>query len=201
MTAPTVDATTPDGLLAGAEWPAPEPVTPDDTPEDPHAPYGRRADGTPRAKPGRRPSSGKAPPPPPRKATSGRTPPPRSPKRVDYRPGVVSLLSLPAGLLGAAGAGLQRPELVADAATIMTAAPALAEGVHQLAGQEPRIAAVLDRVLAAGPWGALISAMVPMIAQLAANHGIIRPGMLGTRTRDEMIASFGGSGAGPNLRP
>lgn len=203
MTAPTIDDTM-SGAPLDTDWPAPEPPEPaGSAPEDdPGAPWGRKSDGTPRSKPGRRPKDkdepkadagkGKTAPPPPRKSTSGRKPPPRSPRKPDYRQGIVSLLSLPAGILGAAGAGLGRRELVADAATVMTHAPALADGLNELAGLDARVAGVLDRVLAAGPYGALVGALVPAFAQIAANHGMIRPGSLGTADPETLIAQFGG---------
>lgn len=205
MTAPTVDATESDALtvdLPGeGDWAVPPERDPAPEP-DPGAPWGRKADGTPRSKPGRRPKgepkpdTGKTATPPPRKATSGRKPPPRKPSKPDYRQGIVSLLSLPAGILGAAGAGLGRRELVADAATIMMHAPPIADGLNELAGLDARVAGVLDRVLAAGPYGALVGALVPAFAQIAANHGMIRPGALGTHDPEEIIGAFGGGHAG-----
>lgn len=193
------DTTLADPLAGAEDWPAPPDLPePNGDGADPEAPWGRRADGTPRNKPGPRPTGGggkPTAPPPPKKAGKPKPPPKRT--RPDYRPGITALLSLPAGLVGAAGATLGRRELVADAATIMAHAPGLAGGLDELAGQDPRVAAVLDRVLQAGPYGALITAVVPMAAQILANHGILKPGQMGTMPPEDLVQAYaqGANGA------
>ena len=136
---------------------------------DPEAPYGRKADGTPRAKPGRKASDDSTPrqsaPKPARKPTAARA---RVSTAVDYRPGIAGLLQVPAA--GLAMAGRFKPELAYDAAAIAVHTPSIADALNTLAQEEPRVAAVLDRVLAIGPYGAIVGVFVTLTAQIAVNH-------------------------------
>jgi hypothetical protein len=49
---------------------------------------------------------------------------------------------------------------------------------------------MLDRLMAAGPYTALVSATVPLGIQLAANHGLIQGGTLGTVPPAELIGAM-----------
>lgn len=144
------------------------PIATDPPMADPEAPYGRKADGTPKARPGRKPADGSAPrqtaPKPGRKATTPRA-------RVaapDYRAGIAGVLQVPTAAL--AMAGRFKPVLAYDAAAIAIHTPSIAEALNTLAQEEPRVAAVLDRVLAIGPYGAIVGVAVALTAQIAVNH-------------------------------
>lgn len=145
----------------------PEPTT--DPNADPEAPYGRKADGTPKARPGRKPADGSAPrqtaPKPGRKAPATRA---RATATPDYRAGISGVLQVPTAAL--AMAGRFKPELTYDAAAIAVHTPSIAEALNSLAQEEPRVAAVLDRVLAIGPYGAIVGVMITLTAQIAVNH-------------------------------
>lgn len=143
---------------------------------DEEAPYGRRADGTPKRKPGRR--AGSSP------GTSRR----KAAQRVDYKTPLIGLAQIPAGIL--AMVGMRRPEFAADAAAITVHAPPIAQALDDLAHEDPAAAAVLERVLAVGPYGALLAAVAPLVLQLLANHDAIPPGTLGTIPPRQLIASF-----------
>lgn len=151
---------------------APAPAVPAQT--GPDAPYGRRADGSPRAKPGRKPKGRPAAPRPPSARSSSSAP--RKPKTPDFRPGIIGLAQLVAAPLLIAGQMGNRAAL-ADAGAITMHAPAIADGMQTTAEQDERFAAVLERVLAAGPWAALIAPVVGLAVQLGANHGLIPPAM------------------------
>lgn len=151
---------------------------------DPEAPYGRKADGTPKRKPG--PAKGTNPAP---RATGGLAAPRPTNRRKNqttrtraatpnYRDGVAGLLQIPAFIL--ASAGRLNPALEYDGIAVATHTPAIAEAVHAMALEEPRVAAVLDKILSVGPYGALLGAMVPLVAQIAVNHKKLPPGTLGT---------------------
>lgn len=147
---------------------------------DPAAPYGRKADGTPKAKPGRpagtpnrepraaarprvAPAPGPAPAPAAKKAGQK-----KAAAGPDYRGGVMGLLQVVSMPLMVAGA--KNDALLADAATISIHGPVIATALADLAAERPEVAAVLDRVMSAGPYGALIAAVVPLAVQIAANH-------------------------------
>lgn len=144
-------------------------------PVDPAAPYGRRVDGTPKAKPGRplkarRNAAGpKVPAPPARsraKAKSSASDPAKA-----YTATVAGLLQPIALALSLAGQQTNSPVLVADACAVTEATPGLSAAVGQLAADDDRIGALIDRIAKIGPYGALIGAITPLVLQVAANHG------------------------------
>jgi hypothetical protein len=86
--------------------------------------------------------------------------------------------------------GMRRPEFAADAAAITVHAPPIAGALDDLAQEDPAAAAVLDRILQVGPYGALLAAVAPLVLQVLANHSAIPPGTLGTIPPPQLIASF-----------
>lgn len=89
----------------------------------------------------------------------------------DYRPGVLGLFQLPAAALTVAG--MKSDAAMADAVAIGIHAPGIANAVHDLATENASVANALDRLLKAGPYAALISAVLPLAFQIAANHNAI----------------------------
>lgn len=165
---------------------------------DPEAPWGRKADGTPRAKPGRPTGT-------PDKAPRTRTrrritvagpkpkqqPRPKKPTTPDYRPGINGILQVVAAPLMVAG--LKSPALAADAAAIVHHAEDLSNALQETAEQVPGFAAVLERVLQVGPYGALLAAVMPLGMQLAVNHGLLSTEIgraLGAADPGDLIASL-----------
>jgi hypothetical protein len=141
---------------------------------DPEAPYGRFRNGNPRKTP---PKTAKAP-----KAKSSRY---QTKTKTDYRPGLQGFAQI-----GAFVTSFFSP---IDAVAVQDHAPNIIEGAQVTADQHPAFAAKLDKVLAAGPWAALISPCVPLVVQILHNHGKI-PGeavkQMGGRTRDEVMADL-----------
>ncbi len=159
---------------------------------DDSAPYGYLKDGvTPRKKPG--PSKGTPKPSAPRTAAPKptRKAGPRakaSAATPDYREAVAGLLQIPAFIL--ASAGRLNPVLEYDGIAVAVATPNIAEAVNSLAEQEPRVAAVLDKILTVGPYGALLGALVPLAAQIAVNHKKIPAGTMGTLEPEALKAGL-----------
>ncbi len=65
--------------------------------------------------------------------------------------------------------------LLADGYALAMHAPGLAEALNETAKQQPSVARALESIMKAGPYGAIIGAMVPLVMQLAANHGLMKP--------------------------
>lgn len=186
--------------LPGAITPPPAPDStdgggasasdPGDSTPTGEAPYGRRADGTPREKPGRKPTNGA-----PKSGRTGRrapgpaaTPRPAAAKKPagpDYAGAIMGLLQLP--MAGLAMAGMRDPKWLADSVTLELHAPPLAQAAADLAKEQPAVAAALDRLMTVGPYGALLSAVVPMGLQLLANHGVLKGGTMGTHSMEDLI--------------
>jgi hypothetical protein len=180
MTTATLDPTVEIPLPDMSTEPAPAGVEhqhQEDAVADPEAPWGRTADGKPRAKPGRKPKGTPRSAAAPRKRTSSAKP--RKDDGPDYRPGLTALLQLPAFGLSMAARVVreekQRVALIADGMALKLHAPGIAEALHETAKQEARLAAILDRVLAAGPYGLIFAAVTPLVMQILANHRVIAP--------------------------
>lgn len=145
---------------------------------DPEAPYGRNADGVPYKRPkewrdklaaklaeGRRTQSATAPPRKPAKKTTKAA----ASSAPDYYAGAMALVQLPAVALTVAAKF--KPELALDAAAVTLHAPNLAAAAAATAAADERFAAILDKALSIGPYGALLGAALGLGMQIAANHG------------------------------
>jgi len=167
---------------------------------DPEAPWGRKADGTPKAKPGR-PSG--TPDSNPRTRARRRMTAPAPPRRTakpkakqqqqgpDYVRGLIGWAQLLAAPM--AIAGMRSPVWALNAAAVTYHARPIAEGAQAAAEQDPRAAAILDKVCKAGPYTALLTPVVALGVQILANHQIIPPqaaSAMGAMTPDELIEAM-----------
>lgn len=182
---PTVEIpTTPGGKLTKEQmaWKTPD------------APWGRKADGTPRKRPGARPgqfvgaNAGRTPraPGPRKTAASSRA---RQTTGTDYRPGIIGLIQIPAAILG--GLGMKDETFALDGAALVMHSPGIAEALNDIAQDNLAVAAALDKILAVGPYGAIIGALLPLVAQIAANHKALPDQVLagmGAQSRDDFKA-------------
>jgi hypothetical protein len=161
-------------------------AAPETTPE---APYGYKADGTPRGKPGRRAGQ----------TTGTGMRRRRTAAKVDYATPIVSLFSIPSGACALAAAQLKSKPLAADAAAIDMHAPQIAQAFDQLAQEQPQVAAVLDKVLQGGPYVIVFAACLPLVLQLTTNHGMTPPGIMGAVHPDALVARYAAQiGVSPN---
>lgn len=156
------------------------------TVKDDSAPWGRRKDGTPRKRPGRKPGTGTSTstgPSAPRKTT-----PRKSSPQIDY--------GLPVRQLGqlAGTAALLRGSRT-DALTIGMYTGPLADATNRLAHEVPSVARVCEYLMTVGPYGEFLGVAVALGMQLAANHGIIKAGEFGTMDEKQLVmATVGGNG-------
>lgn len=88
-----------------------------------------------------------------------------SSQRQRYAEGVAGLLQIPAMVLSFVDP--------VDGFCVAHHAPPISGAVADLAVERPEVAAALDKVLAVGPYGALIGAVLPLVVQLAHNHGAV----------------------------
>ena len=105
----------------------------------------------------------------------------------DYTEGISGMLQMPAAMLGVVGMQTNNVALVADGAVIADATPTIATALNEIAQQRPEFAAALDRILQVGPYGALLTAVMPLAFQLMANHNVIPAGMMGTKSAADYL--------------
>lgn len=86
-----------------------------------------------------------------------------------YEEGVQGLFQIPAMALAFVSP--------VDGFCVAQHTPPIAKAVADLAVDRPEVAAALDRVLAVGPYGALIGAILPLAVQLMHNHDMVPESM------------------------
>jgi hypothetical protein len=164
---------------------ADEPIAPAPPKVDHDAPHGRKQDGTPRKRapgPGR-PRTAK---PAPGKATTPESPQAVSQRRTD---GVESLVNVGAAVCLGVSTRLG-DAYKADALVLSSAAKPLALACGEVAEQDPRFAKILDRITASGPYAALAATAVPIVAQLAMNHGVKAMAALNAVPPEQLLAQL-----------
>lgn len=98
----------------------------------------------------------------------------------DYEEGLNAVFQLVS--FGLTMVGERDERVLADGLAVSEHGPNIATALNQLATEKPEVAAVLDKVLAAGPYGLVLAAVSPLIMQIASNHGVKVPGMKDRRT-------------------
>jgi hypothetical protein len=86
------------------------------------------------------------------------------------RAGVKGLAQIGAGLALMLGKATKKDAFTADAVTIASAADDIADACVETAQADPKFAAALDKVCAAGPYSALITVGISVMSQCARNH-------------------------------
>lgn len=129
----------------------------------------------------------------PRAASSPRRPKkatPRAgsrPKAPDFRPGINGMFQLAAAPLA-----FVQP---LDAIAVSQHGENIAEALNDLAQERPEVAMVLQRILAVGPYGAVIAAVVPLVVQILHNHDMLPREAVeripGVTPKEELLAALG----------
>lgn len=149
---------------------------------DPAAPYGRTDDGVlldrngKRAPYGLTKSGNRKDHPPQRvrsKASKQASRPSGRTITTKRRQGLLQLADLPKGLLLGLGFKADSDAMLADAVTIDMHAPTMADAISQIAEDNDRLAAVVDRLIDVGPMAIIGMALGAFAAQIARNHEAI----------------------------
>lgn len=109
----------------------------------------------------------------------------KGPDYTDDVLGILQLVGVPLAL-----AGTYDRAFLADVVALNEHAPNIASAVNDIALEDERVAAVLERLGKVGPYGMLLTAVTPLIAQMAVNHRVLAPGLLGTADPDALVASI-----------
>lgn len=98
--------------------------------------------------------------------------------------GVQGLVQLAAGACLLVERATDQVAFRADAITLATSAEDLGEAIAATCDQDERMARVIDRICAAGPYSALITVAFSVGSQIARNHGAQVPG---TNSPEDLI--------------
>lgn len=158
----------------------------DTFPGPPQAPESeRRKPGPAKGAPQRGGRRGTAAAAPPRRSTPNK-PTAQATTKVDYSRGIQELASVPIGAL--AGYGMLLPAnkgeaYLADAAVLSQLAPVVGDAAAKFAESNPnhRLVGYMDKALTVGPYAMFGAALATAIVQIAANHRIVPPGLMGSR--------------------
>ena len=161
------------------------------------APWGYKPDGTPyKRDPSRYAKRAANQQTPARKPTANKS---SAPKGTDYANAVMGLLQLPMAAMALGGQVTKSEALVADSCAMVQYGPALANATAELAANDPRIAAVLDKISVIGPYSALLGVVIPLSLQIVVNHSNKQvpeqvTAATGVMSRSDLIAQVTGQG-------
>jgi len=105
---------------------------------------------------------------------------------------VSEVLTIASGSLLLAGKSYGNKALRADGHTVAAVTEPLSQAVANVAAHDPIVARMLDNEgsAKAAAYVGLVSVSFTIGAQLAANHGLIKPGVMNTSSSDDIIAAF-----------
>lgn len=105
-----------------------------------------------------------------RPSRARKRPSPAQPEPSQATEAIRGLLQLPAAGFILVGQRVQSVPLVADGATILVHGGPFAEALAKIAENDPRMMALLEKLLAFGPYGEALALAIPFAAQFIRNH-------------------------------
>ena len=154
-----------------------------------------------------RQTSGPQKPPRPRQKTR----PPAS-SRTNVVEAIRGILQMPATAMIVVGQRTGSVPLVADGATILVHGPMLANAIEDVANHDPRVMAMLEKLISFGPYSALVMATIVIGAQFTMNHeaapaqilegfGAVPPENIIAQASLEVPAGYSPNGKADNVPP
>jgi hypothetical protein len=120
---------------------------------------------------------------PPKRTPQGKPQP--APSAQDKLSGRAEAVS---GVFQLAAAGCLMTKQFADAEAISQHEQDISIEVAKLADGNEKIANLIDKLSTVGPYAGLLTAIMPLAMQLAANHGRVLPGVMGTVSPEALAA-------------
>jgi hypothetical protein len=149
-------------------------------PPGPEAPWGFKSDGTPYQRdPSRyKKRGGRSKAPTTKRATAptATARPKPTGKRKAYKEDAAGLLQIAQIPLAVLARVTKNPTFTVDLIAIEKHSDGLTTAIAELAEKNDKVAEALNKLAVAGPYGALVAAITPLVMQLATNHGIPMPG-------------------------
>lgn len=162
---------------------------PQSTEKDPEAPYGRKKDGTPKQRPGRKPGS--------TITTMSTTPRRRTSASAQRRKlytirsaAIQDTLQLVAIGISMAGQFRQSAPLAADAILIGSNAEGIGNAVAEAAEQSEEIANAVDKLIGTTPYAPIIAVVMPVAVGIFANHNAAVRHVTNSPSPDVIIAQY-----------
>lgn len=153
---------------------------------DPEAPWGRFKNGKPKKKPRGSKAPARRVPAPPRRTAPAKA---RATTKdgPDYEAMSLAAVRELTGLGGIVANLLKNRALVVDVVTVSLFEENIAQVSADYAADEPRWGKLLERFTSVSKWSAPISLGLALVAQGAVNHGMLPPGLMGSREPSELL--------------
>jgi len=107
----------------------------------------------------------------PRASEPRKRKPAAKPEKIDYKTSIQGMLQIPAAGLLFAAQRTKNSVLLCDAVAVGKHAEPIAQACDDLAQKDEWFASALRFIVQVGPYGAFITTVAPLFAQLATNHG------------------------------